>query len=92
MWWLEVPTTTFEAVDGKSYPIKVFREIPEYPQFVELVVSGDEKIDEIASRENIYGEAMEINSYAVFEANVIKLVENNFDISKMNKLKIPVLE
>lgn len=92
MWWSEIPSISYTNFDGKKYAVKLRRDIPTYDDFVNLEISGDEKIDEIASRNNVYGQFMETNSYAIFEANIIKLTENNFDLSKIRSLMIPVVE
>jgi len=52
--------------------------------------NANTKLDEIASRGNIYGEGMEAESYKIFNENIVNIVEYNFDLSKLKSLRIPV--
>jgi len=91
MWMMGVPTATFTAVDGFDYTIKDIKDIPSYGIFTALKIKSNDTLDEIASRANIYGEYGESNSYAIFEANVVKLMDEKFSLANVKELKIPVI-
>lgn len=81
---------SFTNNNGDSFPIKDIRPIPSEPISFSVVPVGDVDIDEIASRKNVYGDLAEDQSYRIFDANVVELVENEFDASKLSEISIPL--
>jgi len=86
-------TITFTTKDGQKIPLKNFREIPIYntsqtindlPEKVEL--------DEIATREEVFGNEAEFLAYFIFDHNIEKIMESKFDLSNLKEIKIPVTE
>ena len=73
------------------YNIKDIKEYPTYEEFVKISLKQNDRLDEIASRTEVFGEDSEALSYLLFEANVEKIVENDFDLNKIHELKIPVV-
>lgn len=49
----------------------------------------DELLDEIAVKQEVFGEGGEIQTYRLFDLNILKIVENNFDLTKLRKIKVP---
>ena len=47
-------------------------------------------IDEIVTRDEIYGVEAEPESYKVFDANIIQLFDNRFNMAKIKSLNIPL--
>lgn len=90
MRYVQIPTISFTDVNGKSYPIKDIRPIPSYTIKTRVYVSDNDKLDEIASRTEIYGPQGYRNAYKLFDANVVKLVENCLDIGKVRSIEVPV--
>ena len=86
----DIDTITFTNKDGNSFPVKDIRPIPVEPVGVVVSVVGDTFIDEVSSRPEIYGDLGEDQSYRIFDANVIKLVENDFNVVGLNELKVPI--
>jgi hypothetical protein len=85
-----VPTVSFTTINKQSFPVKDMREIPAYVTAFSLKLQIGDFIDEIASREEIYGEDAEGDSYKIVEANYSLLADYNFDVSKIRELMIPV--
>ena len=92
MRYYPIDTLTFNNQDGQTVQVKDKREIPSYETLIQLKVEKGMMIDEVISRLQLYGEDNEDLSYAVLDHNIIKLTENNFDISKLDYLKIPEIE
>lgn len=66
------------------------REYPDYNLMATINILEKDMLDEIACRDEIYGEGNERMSYTIFEMNREKLAENNFNLSKLKKLMIPM--
>jgi len=85
-----IENISFETKTGKSLEIKDMREYPNYTLLGMLKITTEDQIDEIASREEIYGDEGEALSFKIVDFNIIKLFEENFELEKLNVLKIPV--
>ena len=85
-----VDIIVFRNTQGKSITIRSMREYPEYTDSMNIKVRSDDEIDEIASRQEIYGDEGEMESYKIFDANIINIFDAGFDISKLNKVRIPL--
>ncbi len=88
MRYMDIDTITFEDSNGISYPIKDIRLIPSLPVIFTITKNENEFIDEIVTRDDIYGTNREGDSYKIYDANSIKMVENNFDFTKIKRLKV----
>jgi len=91
MRYISIPTITFEDKDGNKFPVKDLREIPLYETAFEIDIVKGDRIDEIASRSNVYEEQSEDLSYLIFEHNIIDIVEARFDLEKLKRIQIPVV-
>lgn len=89
MWMLEVDPTVFSYY-GKDYAIKDMKDIEEYTNFINLDINNESTLDEICVRPDVYGENTEDYSYKLFEANVVALMDNDFDMTKIKSLRIPL--
>jgi hypothetical protein len=87
----QVENIPFTWIDGYTYNIKDIKEYPTYDEFVKIGLKQNDRLDEIASRTEVFGEDSEALSYLLFEANVEKIVENDFDLNKLHELRIPVV-
>jgi hypothetical protein len=65
------------------------REYPSYIKMIDLSINENDRIDEIVSRDEIYGSGGEDQSYKIIDFNIEELYENKFDLSKLKKLEIP---
>ena len=88
MRYMDIDTITFEDANGISYPIKDTRPIPSLPVIFTITKNENEFIDEIATRDDIYGTNREGDSFKVYDANAIKMVEKRFDFTKIKRLKV----
>ena len=90
MRYIKIDTISFTDIDGKQYPIKDIRPIPVYTTLLEIDVREIDRVDEIASREIVYGAGGEDQSFKIFDHNIILFMEAGFDMSKIKTLKIPI--
>ena len=91
MWMAQTENITFTGLDGYTYNIKDMKEYPSYDEFVSISLKQNDRLDEIASRTEVFGEDSEALSYLLFEANVEKIVENDFDLNKIHEIRVPVV-
>ena len=89
MWLFDTPNTTFTDQNGNTVAIKNIKIIPSYSTQVSIPTDPNDTIDEIATRQSVYGDGMEMYAWKIFEANIIKLLEAQFDMSKIKSLDIP---
>jgi len=88
--YIEIPNISFIDRFGTNFPVKDLREYPQYETaFIKKIIIGD-FIDELASRNDIYGEQSEDLSYLIFEHNIEKIVEARWDLTKIKSFRIPV--
>lgn len=80
----------FTNRNGKSFTLKEIREFPKYVTMAILQIQGASSLDEIASREEVYGDDMESQSYKIFEHNAKDIVNAGFDLTKLTTLRIPM--
>jgi len=90
MRYVDVDTLAFNDKNGNQYSVKDIRPMKKLNTGDTIKVEEDMEIDEVVSRPEYYGNDAEGLSYLVVDHNAEKLVENNFDISKLKKLKIPI--
>ena len=90
MRYRNVDTISFTDVYGNSYAVKDMREIPDYETLKTLKLKQGDRIDEIVSRPEFYGNGTEDESYKVFEHNIDIITEADFDLSKIKELEIPI--
>jgi hypothetical protein len=91
MWMNYEDTVVFDDIDGSSISVKDMRLIPEYSSSLSIATQHHDTLDEIATRNYIYGEGMESLSYALFEANVVALADAMYDLTKIRSVRIPVV-
>jgi hypothetical protein len=87
-----IETVTFTDPDGNKIAVKDTRPIQQLQTGVALKVEQGMELDEIMSRKEYYGDGSEDLAYALFDHNIIKLVEAKFDISKLKELNVPIVE
>ena len=78
--------------NGTNYTVKDRREIPEYE--TGLIIKNEKNLflDELASRPEYFGDNSEDLMYVIVDHNVEKITENNFNLSMLKEIKIPILE
>lgn len=90
MRYAQIATVSFTDVDGNTRAIKDIRPIPRYTIRAKIAVTERDKLDEIASRVDVYGREGYRNAYKLFDANVVKLVEHCLDMGKLRVFEVPV--
>lgn len=89
MRFMGVEEYVFVTTDGRQVTVKEMREIPEYVTNYSQKHSADEDLDEMASRSSVYGYGGERDTYKLFEANMVALLDHGFDLSKLTTVAIP---
>ena len=84
-----IDTIVFEAINGKSYSVKDMREIPVETIKKSIDYTAINTLDEVATRNEVFGEYAEDQTYRIFEANVVEIFDARFDMTKIKRLKIP---
>jgi len=86
----DVDTISFEDLNGNLFPVKDIRLISTQILAFEIDKNENDLLDEISSRRDVFGDFGEIQSWRIFDLNIVKLTEVNFDIRKLKRIKIPV--
>ena len=86
-----VDTITFEDKDGNAFAVKDIRPIPGYETLSIEKWNNEMMIDEFLSKPQLYGDEAEDLSYTVVDHNAEKIIENNFDFTKIKQLRIPLI-
>jgi hypothetical protein len=89
MRYVAVPTYNFTDTTGKTVVMKEMREIENLSIGMTLNHAADEDFDEIASRNSVYGEGGERDSYKLHEANIVAILDAAMDYSKLSSIKVP---
>lgn len=82
----------YEFLDtmGRLVTVKEMRDIPKYTVGMSVNKEAEDDLDEIASRNYIFGEDGERDSYALHEANITQLLDARFDYARLKKIAIPI--
>jgi hypothetical protein len=91
MRYLSVPTISFTDANGNTWPVKDIRPITSFAKGQTIPYEQGTRIDELACRPQYYGKNQEGLSWAIFEANIVPLTEQNFDLTNIRTLIIPVI-
>ena len=90
MRYFDVEEITFKNALGRSVKIKDLLPVPAHSDnSVVITLAKDDELDEIATRTDIYGEGYEAKSYDIFAENIEELVQNDFDMNRLKRLRIP---
>lgn len=91
MRYSSVPDLSFTDVNGKSFNVKDIRPITKFEQGISVDYQQGAIVSEIITRPEYYGKNTEDLTWAVVDANIEILVENNFDLTKIRSLFLPVI-
>lgn len=90
MRYFDVEEITFKNSLGRSVKIKDLLTVPaRSDNSVVIALAKDDELDEIATRTDIYGEGYEAKAYDIFAENIEELVQNDFDMNRLKRLRIP---
>ena len=90
MRYFNIDTISFTNSNNVTVPIKDKRPISDDPISFELPLIEGNFLDVIASRNDVYGDDAEDDTYRIFDANIIKIVEAGYDLTKIRSVKIPL--
>lgn len=90
MRYINVDNTVYTDPSGNRFTIKQRRDIPNYSFKSNYQPREDEFLDEIASRESVFGEGGEPQTYKLADYNAEILLENHFDLSRVRNLRVPI--
>lgn len=90
MRYAPIETISFTDVSGNTYAIKDLREIPEYEIASILEKNAQDKPDEVAVRDDAFEAGSEADSYRLWEANLVEIVDAGFDWTRIKKVKVPL--
>lgn len=90
MRYFSIEDVTFTNGFNKTVTIKDILPNSAKPEMsVKLRIQDGDDLDEIASRNNIYGEDHEMDAFKIFMDNVEEIAFANYDISRLRSLRIP---
>lgn len=90
MRYFDIDEITFKNILGRSVKVKALLPVPaRSDNSVVIALAKDDELDEIATRTDIYGEGYETKSYDIFAENIEELTQNDFDMNKLKRLRIP---
>jgi hypothetical protein len=90
MRYFDVDTISFETDVGDKVAIKDMREYPEYTTAKKIKIRADDRPDEIATRNDVFGDDAEGDTYKIIDHNIADLFDACFDLSKLKQLRIPI--
>lgn len=85
-----IDTISFTNKNNVTVNIKDMREYPSYQTYLSINIKSQDKIDEIATRFEVYGDDAEGESFKIVDNNIVKLFENDFNLEKIKSLDIPL--
>jgi hypothetical protein len=81
----------FTDATGKTVRIKdIIPMVGRSDSSFEVNCSADISLDEVASRQEAYGDGAEASAYRIFEENAVEIMESRLDMGKVRKLRIPL--
>ena len=90
MRYTNIDNITFVDQNGVSTQVKDMRLIPSEAISKTVDFKGFNTLDDIASRQDIYGDFGENQTFRLFEANIVAITDARFDMSKIRSLKVPL--
>lgn len=89
MRYARIDTISFTPASGPTVAIKDIRPMPTYIIKSKINVTEKDRLDEIASRQDVYGEEGYRDAYKLFDANAIRLIEGQLDMGKVRVVEVP---
>lgn len=90
MRYQNIDTISFEDVNRNTHAVKDMREYPTYRVQESIRLKKGDRLDEIASRPEFYGDETEGESYKLFEHNREVIYEAKFDLTQVRLIEVPV--
>lgn len=81
---------SFTDADGNTVSVKEILPVVEpAASFMKIECDASSSLDEIASRDAIYGSGSESSAYKIFDENITELTDARFDLGKLRTLRVP---
>lgn len=90
MRYAEIDTVSYEDVNGNIKAVKDMREYPSYTLKDKVKLRVGDRVDEIVTRAEHYGDDAEGESYKVVDFNIEEIYEEKFDLSRIRTLGVPL--
>lgn len=91
MRYIPVPNVVFTDRNGNSFEVKDRREIESDQVFAfNIDTKGESQLDAIAVRRDVFGPNGLTRLYQIFDFNITAIKEADFDLTKLQTLRIPV--
>ena len=90
MRYFNIDTISFTDANGRTVPIKDTRPISDDQINFEIPIVKGTLLDEVASREEVFGTGSEDQSFRIFDANIAAIFDAQFNLDNVRRLKIPV--
>lgn len=87
---LQVETISYTDSVGKSHAIKDMTEYTDQALAATIPIQKYDRIDEVVTRKEVYGDDSEEDINKVVEMNIEEIYESRFDLTKIKELRIPV--
>ena len=91
MRFTQADTFTFIDANGNQFTVRDNLPIGTYDILDVCPIKATDELDEIISRPEYYGDGNEDLNYAIVDLNAEVLIENNFDLTNIKQLNIPVI-
>lgn len=86
-----ITTLEFVDVDGRKFAVKDIRPIEELTTAIVIRVLDGMMLDELASRDDVFGTDQEGQTYKILDNNIVKMTEQDFELAELDKVRIPNL-
>lgn len=81
---------SFTDADGNTVSIKeILPVVAKADSFMKVECDSSSSLDEIASRDAVYGAGSESSAYKIFDENIVELVDAHFDLGKLRTVRVP---
>jgi hypothetical protein len=86
----QVANIVFTDANGKTYTIKDIRPIEPAATYFEVQKTANDLLDSVACKPEVFGDGGEDKVYKLFDQNSVAIVDANFDLSQLRKMRIPI--
>jgi hypothetical protein len=89
MRYFNIDTVVYETADSKKVNVKELRPLYSAPFRFRVKLKEERTLDEIAVRDEVYGESAELETYKLFDYNATKIIEQQGDLTRIESLEVP---
>ena len=90
MRYMTADSVVFTDAVGRTVTIKdTIPMVGKSDRSFEVPCFADIALDEVATRQEAYGDNAEASAYLIFEENAVEIMEARMDMGKIKKLRVP---